>query len=75
MRLEVKKPSKKFIRMLPMRVLRLEPDDVIVLQTDLLLDKDQCQALRDRASEQFPGFKVAIITSGLKIGVLRKTKR
>lgn len=62
-------------RLLPMRVLRLEPGDIIVLQTDLKLDKQQIQALRDNASKQFGGCKVAVLTHGLKVGVLRKSEK
>lgn len=68
---------RKLIKLAEMKVLRIEPEDVIVLQTDLCLDKDQVQALRDRASEQFGNSvlaanRVVILTAGLKTGVLRK---
>ena len=56
--------------------LQIEPGDMLVLQTDLMLDKDQCQALRDRANEQFKSLnvKVAILTAGLQLAVVRKGK-
>ena len=72
-----KMPTKKFVRLMPMRVLRIEQGDVLVMQTDIMLDKEQIMALRDRATEQFGKQfgKIAILTSGLKLGVLRKVKR
>jgi hypothetical protein len=65
--------TRKFVRLMPMRVLRVEPDDIIVLQTDMLLDREQVLALRDRAREEFKGYKVVVMTAGLKAGVLRPT--
>jgi hypothetical protein len=53
----------------------LEPGDMVVLQTDLLLNKAQVQDLRYHADKQFKPFKVAIITAGLKVGVLRKAPK
>jgi hypothetical protein len=58
-----------------MAKLELQPSDTIVLQTDLMLDKNQITALRARANEQFKPYRVAILTAGLKLGVLRKVKR
>jgi hypothetical protein len=56
--------------------LQIEPGDMLVLQTDLLLDRDQIQTLRDRANEQFAALKVqvAILTAGMQLAVLRKGK-
>jgi hypothetical protein len=60
----------------PFRIAKLElqPGDMVVLQTDLMLDKEQITMLRDRADEQFRPLKakVAILTSGLRLGILRK---
>jgi hypothetical protein len=57
------------------RSVSIRPGDTIVLRTELVLDKDTTQSLRDRATEQFPGYKVAILTGGLELAVLRRGKR
>jgi hypothetical protein len=69
--------TKKFMQLMPMRVLRIEKDDVLVMQTDLFLSKEQVEALRDRATEQFGKQfgKIAILACGLKLGVLRKSRK
>jgi hypothetical protein len=71
---------RRLVRLMPMSVLHIEPGDVIVMQTDLILEKDQITTLRDRAVEQFSGtplkdFKVAVLVGGLKVGVLRKREK
>jgi hypothetical protein len=65
------------MRLMPMRVLRMEDGDILVLQTDLMLDKEQCMLLRDRAQENFGRDfkKIAILTHGMKAGILRKPKK
>jgi hypothetical protein len=72
-----KLPTRKLVRLMPMRVLRFEKGDVLVMQTDLMLNKDQIMALRERATEQFgTDFgKIVILTAGMKLGVLRKSQR
>ena len=74
-----KSTRKKKSMLRPMRVLRIEPGDMIVLQTDLMLDKNQVQALRDRAVEQFgtyfPDVKVVVLSAGLKAGAIRKVRK
>jgi hypothetical protein len=50
--------------------LELHDGDMVVLRTDMILNQDQVQALRDRASQQFPGIKVAILSAGLSLAVL-----
>lgn len=72
------KPNlKKLVRLMPMRVLRMEKGDLLVMQTDLLLDRAQCIELRDRATEQFGEQfgRIAVLTAGLKLGVLRKVAK
>jgi hypothetical protein len=60
----------------PFRLAKLDlrPGDFVVLQTDLLLDKDQITALQARANEMLKPLKVKsmVLTGGLKIGILRK---
>jgi ribosome biogenesis SPOUT family RNA methylase Rps3 len=62
----------------PFRLAKLElrPGDMVVLQTDLLLDKDQVTSLKRRADEQLRPLKIKsmILVGGLKIGILRKAK-
>jgi hypothetical protein len=66
---------KKFVRLMPMRVLRFEQGDVLVMQTDIQLDQKQVEMLRDAATKTFGQFgKVAIFSGGLKLGILRKVK-
>ena len=52
----------------------VRPGDYLVLATDLFLTKEHCLQLRKLADEQFKGLgvKIAILTSGLKLAVLRK---
>lgn len=54
--------------------LTIRPGDILVLRTDLFLNKEQVEFLRDRMDEQFKdlGVKVVVLTSGLEIAVLRK---
>ena len=60
------------MRLMPMRVLRIHDNDVLVLQTDLMLDKEQAQYLREYAEREFGGkHKIVLLTAGVKIGVLR----
>src|SRR5262249_26106984 len=57
-------------------VLKLAPDDILVAMTDLMLDKDQLLAVRERLSEQavvVPN-KILVLTAGLKLAVLRKVE-
>jgi hypothetical protein len=65
---------KKLVRLMPMRVLRWEKGDVLVMQTNLQLRMDDCKALRAKAQEQFgKDFgKIVILTHGIKLGILRK---
>jgi hypothetical protein len=62
----------------PFRLAKLEvrPGDMVVLQTDLMLSKDQVQHLRDNMDAQLEPLKIksVILVGGLKIGVLRKVK-
>jgi hypothetical protein len=68
-----RKPKFKFEN-LEYRVGRLTvgPKDVIVLSTDLMLDKDQCLQLQARAKEWFPDNEVIVMTSGIKLGVVKR---
>jgi serine phosphatase RsbU (regulator of sigma subunit) len=68
-----KKPNTKIIKSFDYAVgkLTLNPGDIVVLSTDLLLDKDQCTALRDRGQEHFPDHKVVVLSAGIKLGVIR----
>lgn len=50
--------------------LRLRPNDVIVLSTDLVLSQQQCDELKGRMEDRFPGHKVVIITQGVKLSIV-----
>jgi hypothetical protein len=66
------KPKFKLPRLLPMRVLRIKPGDVLVLQTDLMLRPEQARELRALAEEQFgTDNRIAVLTANIKVGVLR----
>lgn len=70
----------QLIKLAEMKVLHIEPGDVLVLQTDHVLDKEQAGHLRERAQEQFSTsvlheHRVVVLTAGLRVGVLRKRKR
>jgi hypothetical protein len=68
------KPLKLMVHPFRLAKLDLKPGDFVVLQTDLLLDKDQVMRLKRLADQQLKPLKVKIIilVGGLKIGVLRK---
>jgi len=51
--------------------LAIGPRDIIVLSTDLILDKDQCTALQDRAKQWFPDHEVFVLSAGIKLGVVK----
>lgn len=51
--------------------LTLRPDDIVVLSTDLMLDKDQMNVLHERAQAWFPDRKVLVLSHGMKLGVIR----
>jgi serine phosphatase RsbU (regulator of sigma subunit) len=50
--------------------LELQPGDMIVLRTDLLLNKEQLSSIREAAQQQFPGIKVVVLTAGISLAVL-----
>jgi hypothetical protein len=50
---------------------RLKKGDLLVLRTELILDRDQIKSLRDNAKEQF-GKRVVILTAGLDLLILRR---
>ena len=56
--------------------LELKPGDVIVAKTDLMLDRDEVMALRDRFHEYLIAVgienKCMVLTHGIKIAVIRK---
>jgi hypothetical protein len=56
--------------------LSLGPDDVIVIKSDRVFDKDQVTFLRDRMREQLlaAGFdnKVLMLTYGLELQIIEK---
>jgi len=52
--------------------LTLAPGDIIVLKTDLMLDKDQITALYERARKSFPDNEVTILSHGIDIAILSK---
>jgi hypothetical protein len=71
----LRKLGRKIVRLMPMRVLRINDDDVLVLQTDLMLDQEEATYLRQYAEREFgEKHKIVVLTAGLKLGVLRNEK-
>jgi hypothetical protein len=72
-----RRPSKLKISNMIFRMgkLMLEPGDLVVLQTDLILDRNQAVTIKKRADEQFRPFRTIILTGGMKLGVLRKATK
>ena len=54
------------------QVLRLEPGDVIVIQSADQLTDQACGYIREGLHRLFPDHEVAILDSGLKVGLIRK---
>jgi hypothetical protein len=54
-----------------LRVLRLEPGDVLVLTCPDPLTFERAETLRARVKQEFPGHKVIVIDSGGSLGVVR----
>jgi len=52
----------------------LRPNDILVVRTELMLDKEQIGYVRDRVAEQteHPIEKIMVLSHGLDIAVLRK---
>jgi len=70
----VKLPKKMVLEDLDYRVGRLEigPKDLVVVSTDMLLTREQCQALQKLTKQWFPKNRVLVLTAGLKLGVVRR---
>jgi hypothetical protein len=69
------KPNKHGITEFEVAKLELHDGDILVLRTDLYLDAEQLQVLRDRAKEQFPGIKCVVLSAGLSLAVLQDKRR
>lgn len=54
------------------RVVRLQPGDVIVLATSKRLSMADADDLRDRARAFFDGHRVVVLEDGVTLEVLRK---
>jgi hypothetical protein len=52
--------------------LELNEGDIVVVRTELWLSKEQQQFLYDRTKAQFAPYKVAVLSGGLSLAVLRK---
>ena len=57
-----------------MHRLRLRKGDLVMLKTDLILDRDMVDAFRKNARELFAPARVGILTGDLKMSVWRKKK-
>jgi hypothetical protein len=57
-----------------LQILRLVPDDIIVLSIDRMMTREQVQELREHCRKQIPDHLVVILTSGLKLSVLSRAE-
>lgn len=57
-----------------LQILRLMPDDIVVLSIDRMMTREQCQELREHFRRQIPNHLVVILTSGLKLSVLSRAE-
>ena len=75
----MRRPKTQHVKYLDFKVGRLDlsPGDVLVLQTDLILDGGQVKAIRKMFQEQTKSLKLRppiILTAGLKLGSVRKVR-
>jgi hypothetical protein len=53
------------------RILRLEPGDVLVVNVPGRLTDDECQELGRRVKESFPDHRIAVLDGGATLDILR----
>jgi len=56
-----------------MQVLTLEPGDVLILRTSVVLQPHQRDAVREHIAQIVGDVPIMVLDSGLDLGVLRKT--
>lgn len=61
------------VRVEHLQVLRLEPDDVLVITTKLPLSAAAADYMREELECTFPGHKAIVLDSDSAIGVMRHT--
>lgn len=54
------------------RVVRLEPGDIILLSTSRRLSQADVDAIRERAQEFFDTHRVAVLEDGMTLSVVRE---
>lgn len=55
-----------------MRVVRLEPDDIIVVTTPRQLTHEDVRDIRDRVTAFFGEYEIAVLDDGMQMQVVRK---
>lgn len=50
--------------------LRAKPGDVLVIQSDKIMSRQQMTFVRDHVSHALPGVQVLVLSDGLKLGLL-----
>lgn len=55
-----------------MRVVRLEPNDIIVVTTPRQLTHENVQDIRDRVTAFFGEYEIAVLDDGMQMQVVRK---
>jgi len=50
---------------------KVEPDDVIVIEAPCSLSHEQCERIRDRVQQVWPGRKVVVLSDGLQMKIAK----
>lgn len=54
------------------RVLRLQPGDVLIMRTPTRLSQIDQEGIRQQVEKQFPGHKCLVLTDGLELDIARE---
>lgn len=54
------------------RILRLQPDDILLLTTPYQLSDQEMHEIGSRMAERFPDHKCVLLENGLQLDILRK---
>ncbi len=56
-------------------VAKVGPDDVIVVESDMLMSEEGVKNLQEQCSRVWPGRKVVVMHSGLKLSIVRDASK
>lgn len=54
------------------RILRLEPGDVLVLQCEKFLDREEASYITEQVAAYFPGHEAIVLDGGVTLDIARK---